>query len=115
MAEKTVREMVRAIEREVLESAELSPARAAELGNQLSVLNASATREVTEAELAYKCVLLGAMRSEEKANRARIVAETTPQFRRYREAKDCRDTCVEIIRSLRAFLRNAGEEMRLTK
>jgi hypothetical protein len=115
MAEVSIRGMVADIQREVLETADLPPTRAAELQNSLSSLLGSCNTEMTAADLDYKLVLLGAMRSEEKANRARIAAETTPQYRRYREAKDARDTCLELLRSLRAYLRNAAEEMRLEK
>jgi hypothetical protein len=107
--------MVADIQREVLETADLPPTRAAELQNALGSLLGSCNKEVTAADLDYKLVLLGAMRSEEKANRARIAAETTPQYKRFREAKDARDTCLELLRSLRAYLRNAAEEMRLEK
>jgi uncharacterized protein YjaG (DUF416 family) len=115
MVEPTIRSMVADIQREVLETADLPPTRAAELQNALSSLLGNCNKEVTAADLDYKLVLLGAMRSEEKANRARIAAETTPQYRRYREAKDARDTCLELLRSLRAYLRNAAEEMRMEK
>jgi uncharacterized protein YjaG (DUF416 family) len=115
MSERTVRQLVKDIAREVLESADMSPTRAAELGNQLSSLLSNCNAELTESDLEYKAILLTALRANEKANHAKIEAETSPQYRRFREAKDTRDTCVELIRSLRAYLRNAADEMRLTR
>lgn len=114
MSDRTIRQLVAEIEAEVRET-ELLPARAADLQNRLSALLGNVNRELTDADLAYKRVLLDSLSKHEKANRARIEAETSPEYRRFREAKDVKDTATEVIRSLRAFLRNAGDEMRLAR
>lgn len=111
----TVRSRIDEIRREVLETADLVPTRASELETKLAALLGNVTTEVRESELTYKAVLLGCLKSAEKANRARIEAETTPAYARYREAKDTHAVTVEMIRSLRAYLRNAAEEMRLSR
>ena len=114
MSERTIRQMVKDSEAEIRDT-ELQPTRAAELQNHLSGLLGSVHAELTDSDLAYKRVLLDALNRHEKANRARIEAETSPEYRRFREAKDVKDTATELIRSLRAFLRNAADEMRLTR
>jgi len=114
MTDRTIRQLVSEIEAEVRET-ELLPNRAAELQTRLSALLGNVNRELTDADLAYKRVLLDALSRHAKANRAHIEAETSAEYRRFREARDVKDTGLELIRSLRAFLRNAAEEMRLSR
>jgi hypothetical protein len=81
----------------------------------LTALLGNVHDEQREADSAYRLVLLDCMRTEDKANRARIVAETTPAYHRAREAKDTGTLVVEMIRSCRAYLRSLDEEMRLAR
>ncbi len=114
MTEITIRQRVKNIQQEVRQS-DLLPGRAAELQTQLSALMGNILDECREADLAYKRVLLACMYANKAANRARIEAETSPEFVRRQEAEHTRQTCVEMIRSLRQYLRNAEAEMRLTR
>ena len=114
MTEPTIRQRVKSIQLEVREP-DLLPTRASELQNILSSLMGNVLDECREADLAYKRVLLTCMYANKAANRARIEAETSGEFVRRQEAEHTRQTCVEMIRSLRQYLRNASEEMRLTR
>ena len=69
--------------------------------------------EIRVADMDFAVVLLKYLDGEEAANRARIRAETTPEFQRKREARDCKELVVELIRSLKFYLRAQEEEMRL--
>lgn len=114
MSEPTVRERIRKIQKDLRDGA-LTPDLARESLVQLTALlgNVHDVQRVTDQD--YKLVLLDCMRSESKANRARIVAETTPAYAKAREAKDTETLVVEMIRSCRAYLRSLDEEMRLAR
>ena len=110
----TVRGYIKEIQVEIRESADLQPDRAAELLNRLSSLIGNCNDEIREADAAFAVVLLKHLESEEAANRAKIRAETTPEFQRKREARDTRDLAVELMRSLKYFLKVKTEEMRMS-
>jgi len=110
----TIREPVRAIQVE-LRDGDVTPQTARESLVTLTALMGNIGDEVRESELAYKQVLLTALQSEAKANRARMVAEVSPEYRRHREAKDTQNQVQELIRTCRAYLRSLDEEMRLQR
>lgn len=105
--------MIRQMQIEIRDT-DLQPDRAAELLNKLTALVGNCNDEIRVADQEYARVLLDALNAEEKANRARILAETTPQYRRKREARDTKELTLELIRSLKYFLRSKTEEMRLS-
>ena len=113
MAE-TVRDMVRAMQVEIRATDDLQPDRAATLLNRLTALLGNINDEIREADGAYAVVLLQHLESSEAANRAKIRAETTPEFYRKREARDTKELCQELVRSLKYFLRSKEEERRLS-
>lgn len=110
----SIRGMVKEMQNEIRDT-DLTPDRAATLQIKLSALLGSCSEEIREADAAYAQVLLGCLHSHEKANRARIVSEITPEFQRKREARDLRELVVELVRSLRHLGRVYVEEMRLQK
>lgn len=109
----TVRGMVGEIQRELLEP--VLPSRACELLSQLSSLFASCTEELREAEMAYNHVLLECYQTEETANRAKIRAETSPEYARKRVAHDTNKIILQMISSLKTILKSQQEEMRLSR
>ena len=111
----SVRDMVRGIQREMRDSVDLLPDRAAEMLNQATALLGNVLDELRAADMDYKRILLHCLRTAEKANRAKIEAETSPQFARFQEARDMKVLTVEMIHSLKAFLRSKQEEMRLSR
>lgn len=111
----TVRDLVRAYQREIQNASDLLPDRAAELLMKLTALIGNVNDELRESDLTYKSVLLVCLSGDEAANRARIRAETSPEYRRMREAQDIKQLCIELIRSLKQFLRTKEEEMRLAR
>jgi hypothetical protein len=56
-------------------------------------------------------VLLGCLQGNEAANRARIRAEVTPQFERFREAQNTAILVLEMIRSAKTYLKSLDQEM----
>lgn len=115
MATTTVRDLVKAIQAEMRSSIDLTPDRASELLNKATALLGNVNDELRDADMAYKQILLHCLRTAEKANRARIEAETSPQYARMREADDTRELTIEMIRSLKVFIRSKQEEMRLSR
>ena len=111
----SVRDFVKAIQRELRDSADLLPDRASELLNQATALLGNCNDELRTADQEYKRILLHCLRTAEKANRAKIEAETGPQYARWQEARDVKDLTVEMIRSLKVFIRSKQEEMRLSR
>lgn len=110
----TIRERVRKIQANLRDGA-LTPDMARESLVHLTAMLGNVNDEQRAADIDYKRVLLAAYESEKKANRARMVAETSSEYQRAREAKDCGSLVVEMIRSCRAYLRSLDEEMRLAR
>ena len=110
----SIRELVREAQRE-LAAGEVGPQRAADLLMRLTALLGNVNDEIRESDAQYARVLLGHLDGEEAANRARIRAETTPEYQRRREARDTKELAHEMIGALKYYLRSVAEEMRLTR
>lgn len=110
----TVRQMIRDISREVL-GGDLQLDRAADLLNSVTSLLGNCADECREADWAYSVELLRLLETEEAASRAKIRAETTPQYQRKREARDTQEQAKQLTITLRQFLRTKSDEMRLAR
>lgn len=111
----TVREMVRLMQLEIREATDLQPDRACEFLNRLTSLIGNCNEEIRDADAQYAGVLLQFLDSEARANRAKIRAETTPEYARKREARDTKELAQEMIAAMKYYLRSKQEEMRLTR
>lgn len=94
---------------------DLQPDRAAELLTKLTALLGNTNDEIRQADMDYHVVLLKHLESEEAANRAKIRAQTTPEYQRAREAKDTKELVIELSRSLKYYLKAKEEELRATR
>lgn len=110
----TVRDLVHAMQKEIRDS-ELLPERAAQLLTKLTALMGNCNDEIRDADSQYAVLLLRHLETDEAANRARIRAETSGEYQRKREARDTKELVVELIRSLKYYLRSQEEEMRLSR
>lgn len=108
----TVRDMVSELRSEVL-AGNLSPSRAAEIATELSALLGNIAEEITDADMAYNLVYAFYLDQEGKANRAKIRAELTEEYRRKRRAHDLHMVTVEMVRSLRKMQDTFRDSMRL--
>ena len=106
---KTIREIITDYQNEIL-SEDLQPDRAAEILIKISALFGNLNDEIRIADMEYNKELLRCLESEEKANRAKIKAEISSQFNRKRIARDTKELAIEMIRSLKYFLRAKEEE-----
>lgn len=114
MSERTVRGLVDAVRHEVM-AGELTATRAGELSTTLSALLGNIASEVLDADMAYNAVFAKCLDEEGKANRARIRAELTEDYRRKREAHDLHMVAVEMIRSLRKLQESVRAEINLAR
>ena len=110
----SVRERIKAIQKQTI-AGDMTPILAREWLVQLTALLGNVNDEQREADHEYKLVLLGCLQGDEAANRARIRAEVTPQYQRAREAADTAKLVVEMIRSLKQYMRSLDEEARLAR
>lgn len=110
----TVRDMIRDIQTEVRDS-DLQPGRAAELLAKLTALLGNCLQEIREADHEYAVLLLAYVEKDGVVSRAKIRAETSPEFLRRQEARDARELVIEMVRSLKDVVRMATEEMRLSR
>ena len=110
----TVRDLVRNIQAELFRG-DIDPARARELLIQSTALLGNCLQEIRECDAAYARVLLSHLDSTEAASRAKIRAETSPEYQRKQEARDTRELLQESARSLKYYLRSQEEEMRLAR
>lgn len=115
MTDVSVRGLVRLMQVEIRDTPDLQPDRAAELLNKLAAVLGNVNDEIREADAAYAVVLLRHLDGEEAANRAKIRAETSPEYRRKREARDTALLAKELIGTLKYFLRSKQDEMRLSR
>lgn len=106
----TIRGLVREIQIEIMDTPDLLPDRAAELLNKLTALLGNLNDAIRQADLEYSNVLLTYLDSDEAANRAKIRAETTPEFLKKREARDTKELAIELARSLKFYLKAKTEE-----
>lgn len=111
----TVRELVKSYQREIQQTADLQPDRAAELLMKLTALLGNVADEIRDADAEYSVTLLHFLDSEKKANRARIRAEISPEYRRKQEARDTKELVVELARSLKYFLKVKQDEMQMSR
>ena len=110
----TVRDIVRSIQVEVRHES-LTPERASHVLLTLTSLLGNCSEEIRIAEMDYNQRLLQCLETDEAANRAKIRAQTSPEYVRLREAKDTKELAFEMTRSLKYMLRVAEEEMRLSR
>lgn len=111
MSELTIRDRVANIQNEIL-AGNLTPARSAEMLVELSAIFGNINDEIRLRDVEYNKVLLHFYETEETANRAKIKAETSDEYNNKRIARDTKELTVELIRSLKYFLRSSEEEYR---
>lgn len=108
---ESVRERISKYQNEIL-AGDLLPDRAADILTEMSALLGNINDEIRVKDIEYGKVLLEHYNTQEKANRAKIIAETTPAYEAKRIARDTKELATEMIGSLKYFLRAKEEEMK---
>jgi len=107
--QKGLREILIGYQNELLKK-ELLPERAAKILTEISALLGNINDKIVETEFEYSKELLRQLDNEQKANRAKIKAETTEQFLEKQKYRNIKELAIEMTRSLKFFLRAKGEE-----
>jgi hypothetical protein len=110
----TIRELISAYQSEVAKG-ELTPERAATFVTQLSALYGNVNKQILATSLAYNRILKTALETNEAASRAKIQAETTPEYVAKMEAQNAEKELLLLIRSLNRYLKVKEEEYRTAK
>jgi hypothetical protein len=108
----SIRDRIKSIQKRVLSGA-FTPALARDNLMQLTALLGNVIEEHREADHEYAVLLSSIALREKSVSRARIVANTTAQYDRAREAKDTEKLVIEMIRACKVYLKSLDEEMRL--
>lgn len=109
-----IHEQIAAIQKDLSEGA-LTPDMARENLVRLTALYGNVIEDARVSDIAYKKVLRDALYANEKANRAKIEAECSPEYARAREARDYERFVLELIRSLKKYMSSLDEELRLAR
>ena len=112
---ETVRELVKSYQREIQQVPDLQPDRAADMLMQLTSLMGNCADAIRDADSEYAVTLLHFLDTEKKANRAKIRAEISPEYRRKQEARDTRELVIELSRSLKYFLKVKQDEYQMAR
>lgn len=110
----SVRDLIKAMQIEIRDS-DLQPDRAADLLVKLTALIGNCLDEIRVAEAAYRMVLLAHLDQDEAASRSKIRAQASPEYGRFKEARDTKEIAVELSRSLKYFLTAKRDELQLAR
>jgi hypothetical protein len=114
VSERTVRERIADIHDAQLRGGQTG-IQAAEWLNTLGALTGNVLQEIREAEADYTAVYAKWLDTEQKANRAKIRAEMTPQYQRLREARDTFKLVDTMIGTLKYLLRAHEADAKATR
>lgn len=109
--ELTIRQRIENIQNEILQG-NLNPQRSGEMLIELSAVFGNVNDEIRIRDMEYNKVLLNYYETEETANRAKIKAECSEEYNNKIIARNTKELIVELIRSLKYFLRSSEEEFR---
>ena len=107
----SLRDRIKEYQNEIL-AGNLQPQRTSEILLDISALLGNINDEITKRVMEYNSILLDLYTEEETANRAKIRADITPEYKAMRDAINTEKVAVELIRSLKYRLRTMDEEMR---
>lgn len=110
----TIRERIKTYQTEILKG-NLLPERAAEILTEMSALLGNIVEEITVRDIAYNKILLKCFDEEKTANRATIKASIEPEYESMRTARNTEKIALEIIRSLKYFLKAKEEERQVSR
>lgn len=109
----TIRQMLEDYRNEI--AAGLEYQQAADILTKLAALYGNINDEILMRDMEYRKVLLGFLDTEEKANRAKIRAEISPEYEAMRQAHNAKDLLEELMRSLKYWLRSREDEYQAGK
>ncbi len=108
---KSVREIIKEIQIEV-GNPDMTPARASEILNILSSLLGNVNDNISAKQMIYNQVLLKKSDELKTVAKARLVAEASPFYSELLDAKNLRELVIEMMRSMKYFLKAKEQEFR---
>ena len=110
----TIRERIKTIQNEISKG-NLHPTRSAQILSELSALYGNVNEEITTRQLDYQKKLLEELEKDQTARKAELLAQTTEEYRLFREAKDTQMLVQEMIRSQKYLIRCYSDEAQQSK
>jgi len=110
----TIRELVIQYQDEV-KNGNLLPERASEIMTEVASLLGNINDEITKRDMEYNQVLLYCLEAEKSANKAKIKAGITAEYKSMRDARNTEKSATELIRSLKFYLKVKESEYQNTK
>lgn len=110
---ETIRDRITNYQNEILKG-NLMPPRAAEMLTELSALIGNLNDRITETDMAYNQKLLECYNTQETVNRAKIIANTSQEYKDMRDARNTKELAIEIIRSLKYLLKSRQDEWQVS-
>lgn len=107
----TIRELVKIRQDECRNVDILTPQRASEILVELSALLGNCNEEILKRDIEFNKYLMECYQKETKVNRAKIMAEVSPEYEAKQVARNVKELVIELIRSLKYFLKNKAEEL----
>ena len=83
---------------------------ASEILMEISALLGNMSDAIIQADQKYNLRLLEELEKEEKANRAKIKAETSDEYIAKQQARNTKELATELIRSLKYFIRSREDD-----
>lgn len=105
----TIRERITNYQNEILKG-DLLPVRASEILTEISALLGNINDEITKRDMEYNQVLLKSLENEKSANKAKIVAGTTEEYKTMRDARNTEKVAIELIRAIKYYIKTKEEE-----
>lgn len=110
----TIRDIIKNFQTEI-RNTDLQPERAAEILSKSAALFGNVNDVIRERSMIYNKKLLEILGNEKSVAKAKVIAETTPEFESYLEAKGTKEALLELIRSLKYFLKAKEEEYKTSQ
>lgn len=108
----TTSEQVDQYRNEVHKIKELTPVRASEILVDLTALFGNINTEIRKTAMEYNQVLAIKLKQNNSVAYAKVLAEITEEFSKWKEAKDRKEELLEMIRGLKFYLKSQEQEFR---
>lgn len=110
----SIRDIIKNFQAEIRDK-DLQPDRAAEILAKSAALMGNVNDEIRKRGMVYNQKLLEVLDQNKSVAKAKVIAETTTEYESYLEAKNTKEALLELIRSLKYFLKAKEDEFQTTR
>ena len=111
---KTVRDHIKDIQNEIRTN-DFDPNRASEMLSMLSSLLGNVNDQLKDIQMSYNRKLMAIMKTANSVSGAKLEAETTNEFEQLLDIKGTKELVLEMIRSMKYYLKAKMEEYKETR